>query len=91
MDDQWDEIGYVLSSRYRVAVLRRLAEGPAIPSQIASDTDLNISHISRALQGLRERSLVSLLVSEDRRKGRVYGITEKGEEVWGQIEEQDLE
>lgn len=91
MDDQWDEIGYVLSSRYRVAVLRRLAEGPAIPSQIAGDTDLNISHISRALQGLRERSLVSLLVSEDRRKGRVYGITEKGEEVWGQIEEQDLE
>lgn len=86
MDDVWDDIGLVISSQYRVAVLRSLAEGPATPSRIADDVDLSISHISRALGTLRERSLVELLVSEDQKKGRVYGITERGETVWETIE-----
>lgn len=90
MNDEWDEIGFVISSRYRVAVLRRLAEGPATPSQLASDSGLAIAHISRALRGLRERDLVELLVPEDRKKGRVYGVTERGEEVWSQIQSKNL-
>lgn len=90
MTDEWDEIGFVISSRYRVAVLRRLAEGPATPSQLASDSGLAIAHISRALRGLRERDLVELLVPEDRKKGRVYGVTERGEEVWEQIQSKNL-
>jgi DNA-binding transcriptional ArsR family regulator len=90
MASDWDEISYVISSRYRVAVLRRLSEGPATPSQIATDEDLPIAHISRALQGLRDRSLVDLLVSEDRRKGRVYGVTEKGENVWTTIDAENM-
>lgn len=90
MDDTWDDIGYVISSRYRVEVLRYLAEGPATPSQIASDYDISITHISRAIQHLRDRSLVDLLVPEDRKKGRVYGMTEKGEELWQRIEAENL-
>lgn len=90
MTEEWDEIGFVISSRYRVAVLRRLADGPATPSQLATDSGLAIAHISRALRGLRERDLVELLVPEDRKKGRVYGITERGEEVWSQIQSKNL-
>lgn len=90
MTEEWDEIGFVISSRYRVAVLRRLADGPATPSQLASDSGLAIAHISRALRGLRERDIVELLVPEDRKKGRVYGITDRGEEVWGQIQSKNL-
>jgi len=90
MTEEWDEIGFVISSRYRVAVLKRLAEGPATPSQLATDSGLAIAHISRALRGLRDRSLVELLVSEDRKKGRVYGVTEKGEEIWDQIQAKNL-
>lgn len=90
MSEDWDEIGYVISSHYRVAVLRQLARGPATPSKLAEDSELAIAHISRALRGLRERSLVELLVPEDRKKGRVYGITEKGEQIWTQIESKDL-
>lgn len=86
----WDEISYVISSRYRVAVLRRLASSPATPSRIATEADCSIAHVSRALQELRERSLVELLVSEDRKKGRVYGITEAGQTVWDRIESEDL-
>lgn len=90
MTNEWDEIGYVLSSQYRVAVLRRLAAGPATPSRIASDEELTITHISRALTQLRDRSMIELLVSEDRKKGRVYGITEKGEELWEQIQTEKM-
>ncbi|WP_135822793.1 ArsR family transcriptional regulator [Halostella litorea] len=90
MTEVWDEIGFVISSRYRVAVLKRLAEGPATPSQIATDSELSIAHISRSLRRLRDRDLVELLVSEDRKKGRVYGITDRGETIWGQIQAENM-
>lgn len=87
---QWDEMSYIISSRYRVLVFERLTEGPATPSRIASDSSSSITHISRALQELRERSLVQLLVSEERKKGRVYGVTEQGRSVWETVESKDL-
>lgn len=90
MSEEWDEIGYVISSRYRVTVLKQLADGPATPSRIASESQLSIAHISRALGELRDRSLVRLLVPEERKKGRVYGVTEKGAEIWEQIDVKNL-
>jgi DNA-binding transcriptional ArsR family regulator len=89
-DDEWDEIGFIISSDYRVTALKRLADGPATPSQIASEADIGIAHVSRALKGLRDRGLVELLVPEDRKKGRVYGVTSEGAEIWNQIESQNL-
>lgn len=90
MNDDWDEVGYVISSRYRVAVLSRLADSPATPSKIAADEGLSVSHVSRALSGLGEHDLVELLVPEERRKGRVYGITTEGREAWDLIQAKDL-
>ena len=90
MNDEWDEISFVIRSQYRVAVLERLMSGPATPSTIASEADISISHVSRALSKLREKELVELLVSEDQKKGRVYGITEKGEQVWQRIETEGM-
>lgn len=90
MSHDWDEISFVISSRYRVSVLRRLSSTPSTPSQIAKEADCSIAHISRALHELRERSLVELLVSEDRKKGRVYGITDSGQAVWDRIEAENL-
>lgn len=90
MNDEWDEIGFVISSGYRVTVLRHLSTGPATPSKIALDSQESMSHISRALGELREHSLVTLLVPEERKKGRVYGITDKGEEIWEQIDVESL-
>jgi DNA-binding MarR family transcriptional regulator len=88
--DPWDDLSFVISSRYRIATLRRLSDGPATPSLIADETDLSIAHVSRALQELRKRSVVELLVPEDRRKGRIYGITEKGDRVWSEMEAENL-
>lgn len=86
----WDVVGFVISSRYRTLVLKRLATGPAPPSQIADDYDAGIAHVSRALQDLKEKELVDLLVSEDRKKGRVYGITEEGKEVLQHIDKESV-
>jgi DNA-binding transcriptional ArsR family regulator len=88
--DKWDEISYVISSQYRIETLKRLSEGPATPSLIATDQEMDIAHISRALQELKESGLVTLLVSEDRKKGRVYGITEQGSDVWQLIERRNM-
>lgn len=90
MTNDWDLVSYVIRSQYRTAVLRRLVDGPATPSQIADEADFAIAHVSRALGELREKELVELLVSEDQRKGRVYGITEEGERVWGRMEATDM-
>lgn len=90
MTDDWDEIGFIISSKYRVRVLKRLVEGPATPSKISEDEDISIASVSHALKQLRERDLVDLLVDEDRRKGRVYGITERGERLWTEIQNREL-
>lgn len=86
----WDDVSIVIGSTYRTDVLARLATGPATPSQLATDTEQDIAHISRALNKLREHALVELLVSDERQKGRVYGITERGTEVWETIDEHNL-
>lgn len=86
-DKDWDEVSFVISSDYRTAVLQRLAASPTTPSSIKDDTDVDLSHVSRALSRLQERSLVELLVSEDRKKGRVYGVTERGSKVFEKIEQ----
>jgi DNA-binding transcriptional ArsR family regulator len=88
--DKWDEISYVISSQYRIETLKRLSEGPATPSLIANDQGMDIAHISRALQELKSSGLVTLLVSEERKKGRVYGITEQGSSVWKLIERRNM-
>lgn len=92
MSEQWDMISFVIRSQYRVAVVERLVEGPATPSRIAADKDIAIAHVSRALSGLREddRGMVELLVSEDQKKGRVYGITDRGEAVWDRLETEGM-
>lgn len=85
----WDDISFVLSSTYRKAVLKQLTVAPATPSQIANRRDISISHVSRALGGLQEREIVELLVSEDRRKGRFYGVTDRGGEAWEKAREME--
>lgn len=90
MTDDWDRIGFVVSSRYRRIVIEELSESPSTPSQIAERSDTAMASISHALSELEEEDCVELLVDEDRRKGRVYGLTETGEELRDELEEQQL-
>lgn len=87
--DTWDDAGFVHSSGYRTETLRRLDERPSTPSTIAEETGIMIAHVSRALDELRDRDLAELLVSEDVRKGRIYGITDQGEDALDRLAEID--
>jgi len=91
MANQWDEMGLVVGSKYRLSVLDQLDDGPRTPSAIASNTGADLSNVSRALQQLREEGLAELLVAESRRKGRIYGITDRGEEIHDRIENHGLD
>jgi len=82
MESEWDVVGYVNSSQYRTASVEHLYdEGEAMPSEIAEASGYALSHVSRALSQLRERRVVDLLVSEDRHRGRLYGLTDRGRGV----------
>lgn len=81
----WETYGWVQSSEYRSDVLRSLAEKPKIPSQIAEENGYYLSHVSNTLSEMGERNLVSCLTPESN-KGRVYRLTEKGQEVYEEME-----
>jgi DNA-binding HxlR family transcriptional regulator len=76
-----DAVGHVTGSQYRLTVVDELAAQVATPSDLEARTGVDLSHCSRALNELREEDVVTLLVDEDRTKGRYYGLTEFGEEV----------
>lgn len=78
----WDLLGFITASKYRRAAVAGLVESRAsTPSALADSSDCDIAHISRALGELRERDLVELLVDEDTKKGRLYGLTDAGREI----------
>lgn len=89
--EDWEAVTFVRASQYRESVVRRLASSPAILTTIAADTELCLTHVSRTLGRLRTRSLVELLVADDRRKGRIYGLTDRGRAVNASIEDQETE
>lgn len=90
MNSDWDAVGYVISSKYRLAVLRQLEESPATPTAIADSEEMAPSHISRALGRLQRRSIVELIVPEHRRKVRLYALTPKGEAIWDAVRQAEL-
>lgn len=79
---EWDEVGWVISSEYRMKVMELLTEKPNTPSKMAEETEIPIAHISRTLKQLRNKNLVELMVDEDRKKGRLYKLTERGQSTW---------
>jgi DNA-binding MarR family transcriptional regulator len=77
----YDALAYVENSQYRVTTVQALLEKPQIPSEIAKDSSHDMAHVSRAITELADKGITELLVSEDTKKGRLYGLTENGEEI----------
>lgn len=51
-----------------------------MPSQIAKDTGIVQNHISNTLRQLKEHDLVEC-INPEVRKGRLYRLTDKGDEI----------
>ena len=60
--------------------MRSLDGNVKIPSEIAKDAEIFQNHISNTLRQLKEHELVECINPEVRR-GRLYRLTDKGEEV----------
>jgi len=85
----YDKLAYVENSNYRIAVVSTLFDEPQTPSKIARQTNKEMSHISRALTELADKDIAKLLVSEETKRGRLYGLTETGKEVAVKVSERN--
>ena len=72
--------GYIEASTYRTKVIKSLNNSAKIPTKIAKDTGIRPNHISMTLNQLENKQLIKC-INEEARKGRIYKLTEKGEEI----------
>lgn len=84
-DEQLIEISYVNISKYRTKVMKSLEGEVLIPTQIAENSGIRTNHISKVLSELKAHELVEC-INPEARKGRLYRLTEKGEEIVENLE-----
>ena len=84
-DEMLTEISYVEISQYRKKVMKSLESDVKIPTVIARDSGIRTNHISKVLGELKEHKLVEC-INPEVRKGRLYRLTETGEEVVKNLE-----
>ena len=83
-DEMLTEISYVNISKYRTKVMKSLDGEVLIPSQIAKNSGIRTNHISKVLSELKSHELVEC-INPEVKKGRLYRLTEKGEDVVNNI------
>lgn len=84
-DEMLTEMSYVKISTYRTKVMKSLDDEVKMPSQIAKDSDILQNHISAVLKQLKDHELVEC-INPEVRKGRLYRLTSKGDEIVKNIE-----
>ena len=84
-DEMLKEISYVKISQYRTKVMKSLDGDVLIPTQIARKSDIRPNHISKVLAELKAHELVEC-INPEVRKGRLYRLTEHGEDIVKNLE-----
>ena len=77
--NKWNKIGFLISSAYRIKVLRGL-DIPKTPTKISEELGVNLAHVSRALKELKSKKMVRCL-NPDSIKGRLYISSKHGKET----------
>lgn len=72
--------GYVIISKYRERVVEYLKWNYGMPTEIAFNTGIRQNHISKVLSELREVGILEC-INPEKRKGRIYQLTELGHQV----------
>lgn len=80
----YGNLSFVLASSYRTDILKALSKSLGTPSTISKEINKSISHVSRTLRELSERNLVEC-VTPERRKGKIYKITDEGLKVAAKV------
>ena len=84
-DEMLKEMSYVKISQYRTKVMKSLDGDVKIPTAIANDSGIRTNHISKVLSELKSHELVEC-INPEVRKGRLYRLTDKGNELVKNIE-----
>ena len=79
-DEMLTEMSYVKISKYRTNVLKSLEGEVKIPTSIAKDSGIRTNHVSKVLGELKDHDLIEC-INPEVRKGRLYRLTDKGEEI----------
>ena len=80
-DDTLRTYAYVNISSYRVKAMKTLKDGDVkTPTDIANDSGIRSNHISKVLRELKEVG-VAECINENARKGRLYRLTDLGDEI----------
>lgn len=82
----WEIISYIIASKARLGILKYLDKNVGSPTQLAKELSISMPSISKALGELMEKKLVTCL-TPNRRKSKIYKITELGKEVIDKIQE----
>lgn len=84
----WEEIGYIIASKYRRNIVEKLSYKNYMPSILAKEINIQLSHVSRALKELEDKNIVKCL-NKKSKKGKIYSLTELGKDL-SQIIESEL-
>ena len=77
-------IEFVKRSQYRQRVLTSLDGNVLMPKEIAKRSDIKTNHVSKVLSELKNKELVEL-INPEARKGRLYRLTDLGNEIMGNL------
>lgn len=81
-DEKLGLAAYVITSSYRERALTVLHNNENMtPKYIAKHCNVRGNHISKTLTELKDKQLV-VCINEEAHKGRVYKLTELGEEIY---------
>lgn len=76
----WENAGVLKASPSRLKILELLANRPMTPKEIAHQSKLHLSQVSRGLKEMEKRNMVKCMTPHLKR-GRIYAATEKGKEA----------
>lgn len=83
--EDWKQLGKVLSSSYKREIMIFLKENELTPKMVSKKTHFSINHVSNILKELKTMGLVECL-NEELRKGRIYRLTNQGKMILNRIE-----
>jgi len=73
-----EDLGYLIASSISRKILYALKFGYETPTSISKFLRISLSNVSTKLSELKRRGIV-ICINPERRKGRIYIITDKGE------------
>ena len=76
----WENAGILKASPSRQKILELLSKRSMTPKEIAQQSKLHLSQVSRGLREMEKRNMVRCM-TPNLKRGRIYAVTEKGREA----------